>query len=78
METLDKTILENKNKEITSQFETIQSQIRAIEQDEAMLGQKKKEMNVELFRLQGEHRLIKDLLEKPAPSKEPAVETPNE
>jgi len=67
---MDTSKLEEKEIEIGNQFEKIQAEIRNIELQENALGQRKKEMNVELFRLQGEHRLIKDLLEPPAAEEE--------
>lgn len=74
MATIDTTILEQKEAEITKQFDSIQSQIRGIELQERTLGQNKKELNVELFRLQGEHRLLKSLQE-PVPE---TAEAPSE
>lgn len=72
METLDKTILETKGKEISAKFEELQNLIRKIEANESALARQKGELNVELFRLQGEHRLIEDLL-KPAKVEKPAA-----
>lgn len=62
METLDKTILETREKEISQKFEEVQSSIRKIEANESALAQQKSGLTLEMFRLQGEHRLIKDLL----------------
>jgi len=72
METLDKTILETREKEISEKFEEVQKSIREIEHNESLLAQQKSGLNVELFRLQGEHRLIKDLL-KPAKTEKEEV-----
>ena len=59
---MEKIILETKLEELDESFEKIQKEIRGIENKEAQLAQQKQERNVELFRLQGEHRLLKDLL----------------
>ena len=62
METLDKTFLEDKKKSITAKFEKVQKQIRDIEAEEQGLAQRKSGLNVEVFRLQGEFRLVESLL----------------
>lgn len=43
-------------------FDAIQKQLRAIEIEEKKLAEKKVQLNVESFRLQGEHRALKALL----------------
>lgn len=67
METLNKENLEEKLKVLDATFDKIQKEIKGIENQENMLNQQKSERNVELFRLQGEHRLLTSLLEKKEP-----------
>lgn len=75
MSSLDQTTINEKLISCEKSFDKIQSEIKKIELQEQKLSQEKAELNVELFRLQGEHRLLKSLLEtKP----ETAVESPNE
>lgn len=69
METFDRTILEEKKAKAAELFTKIQGEIKEIEFQEAIFKQKKNELNVELFRLQGENRLIDDLLAPPEAAK---------
>ena len=64
METVDKTFLKGKRDKIVEQFESVQKKIREIENQEAALAQQKAGFNVEIFRLQGENRLIEELIGK--------------
>lgn len=52
---------------IKEDFETIQKEINQITQREQGLAARKAECNVEMFRLQGEHRAIEDLLKAEDP-----------
>jgi len=64
MQTLDAQTLEAKLKDTESGFNRVQAEIRKIELEEQGLAQRKAELNVELFRYQGEHRILSDLLGK--------------
>jgi archaellum component FlaC len=44
------------------QFNKVQGEIKAIEQQEQKTSQEKAQLNVELFRIQGEYRILKSLL----------------
>lgn len=81
METLDKTALEKIGSDLSTTFDEVQSKIRAIEQEEQRLLKRKSQLNVELFRLQGEHRLLRKLQgeDQPVDSSEEKEEvTPQE
>jgi len=73
METIDKTAIHAKIGEGQASFAKIKEEIAQIEAQEAQLKTRKTELNVELFRIQGEHRVLKSLL-----GKEVAEETPPE
>lgn len=62
MEQFDKAILEEKFNALPAAFELVEKEVREIEEQERILRQRKSGCNVEMFRLQGEHRLLKSLL----------------
>lgn len=73
MEKLDPQYLEVKKDELAKKFGRLQGEVKQIEIQEAALAQKKNEINLEMLRLQGENRLIEELLgggqeEAPAPA----------
>ena len=71
MSSLDQNIIEEKLAEVEKNFNSVEAQIKKIEIEEQTLAQKKAELNVELFRFQGEHRLLTSLKVK----KEAVVES---
>lgn len=63
MEESTKAVIEEKVKKASDAFDSISSELRKLEAAEVEIQRKKSELNVELFRLQGENRVLKDLLE---------------
>lgn len=72
MENLDPQYLEVKQAEIAKKFSELQGQTKQIEIQEAALAQNKQTINLEMLRLQGENRLIDELLGKNKPATQPA------
>ena len=62
METIDKAVLEEKLKATGDAFEKIDAEIRGIDEQMQTLAKQKSNRQVEQFRLQGQHRLLKELL----------------
>ena len=56
--------VEARIKKTEESFNSVSAEIRKIDAAEEGLAKKKSELNVELFRLQGENRLLKDMLEQ--------------
>jgi len=56
--------IELKIEQVQASFNNISSKLRELEATEMNLQRKKSEMNVELFRLQGEKRVLTELLEE--------------
>lgn len=75
METIDKTTLKAKLESLDGEFYKVENAIKKTEDQERQLAHQKSELNVELFRLQGEHRLLTDLL-KEEEKKEPYTGDP--
>lgn len=59
---IEKKVLSEKFEALDTKFNSVSQQVREIELKEAALKSEKQKLNVELFRIQGEHRLLKDLL----------------
>ena len=72
MENLDPQYLEVKQSEIKKKFNDLQGETKQIEIQEAALAQQKQNINLEMLRLQGENRLIDELLGKNKPATPPA------
>ena len=75
MSSLDQNIIADKTSQNEKKFDQIQGEIKKIEIEEQRLAQKKAELNVELSRLQGEHRLLKELAKPEAVVESPKEET---
>lgn len=72
MNKLDKTFLQEKKQQLADAFGRVQGEIRQIELQESGLGQRKSQLNIELFRLQGESRLIDEILSEDKEAETPA------
>jgi len=70
---ITKETLETKLEDLQVSFNNTQAKIAEIEAHEKKLARTKQELNVELFRFQGEHRLLKDLLETFEEKKEEVI-----
>ena len=55
-------IPEQKQKEIDQEFRVLDDEIRTIDEQIRMLTQQKSNRQIEQFRLQGKHKLLKELL----------------
>lgn len=62
METIDKKILEDRLAGINESFEKIDEEIRGIDEQMQMLTQQRSNRQVEQLRLQGQYKLLKELL----------------
>ena len=74
--TITREQIEAKLQTTSKEFDRIQGEIKKIEHQEQGLSQKKAELNVELFRLQGDNRTLTDLkkaFETPDAPQEPAT-----
>ena len=63
MEYFKKEFIEEKFNALPAAFEAVEKEVREIEEQERALVRKKSQCYIEMFRLQGEHRLLKSLLE---------------
>lgn len=62
METIDKKILEDRLAGINESFEKIDEEIRGIDEQMQVLTQQRSNRQVEQLRLQGQYKLLKELL----------------
>lgn len=62
METIDKKILEDRLAKINESFEKIDEEIRGIDEQMQVLTQQRSNRQVEQLRLQGQYKLLKELL----------------
>ena len=60
--TIERKVISDKFEALDARFNSVSQEVREIELKEAALKSAKQKLNVELFRIQGEHRLLKDLL----------------
>lgn len=78
MEKLDPQYLEVKKEELSKKFNDLQGKTKQIEVQETALAQQKNEINLEMLRLQGENRLIEEILGKGEQKATPPAEIVNE
>ena len=70
---LDIETLKKKQAAIKEDFDTVQKEIQQITERERGLADRKAQLNVELFRLQGENRVVEDLMKTLEPATEEEI-----